>query len=85
MEIQARIPAALAAVHNFIREHEPEEDNDESDDDAPIGGRVDGDEDEADRVNIGVNEPSARRDRIAHKMWAQYVQEHIDRGIPMLE
>lgn len=25
MEIQARIPPALAATHNFIREHDPDE------------------------------------------------------------
>ena len=31
METQARIPPALAAIHNFIRQHDPEEISDFSD------------------------------------------------------
>jgi hypothetical protein len=53
MSLQAQIPVTLAAVHNFIWEHEPqdeEENNDEPDNEPngvqPIGGGVD-DDDEA--------------------------------------
>ena len=45
MEIQAHIPASLAAVHNFICCHQLEEEEEiDKDDDAPIGGQVDVDD-----------------------------------------
>ena len=37
MSLQAQIPVALATVHNFIQEHEPEEE-DQLDNLQPIGG-----------------------------------------------
>ena len=80
MEIQARIPASLAAVHNFICCHQLEEEEEiDKDDDAPIGGQVDIDDnnDAAELADIGLNEPDAWRDGIATAMWDQYIQEHI--------
>ena len=80
MEIQARIPASLAAVHNFICCHQLEEEEEiDEDDDAPIGGQVDIDDnnDAAELADIGLNEPDAWRDGIATVMWDQYIQEHI--------
>ena len=86
MEIQAHIPASLAAVHNFIHYHQLEEEEEiDEDDDAPIGGQVDVDDDDdaAEPADIGLNEPDARRDGIATAMWDQYIQEHIFRGLPL--
>lgn len=74
MDIQALIPPALAALHNFIREWDPEEiqmyDHAEFDFQLPpqsVGelgtGRVMSGE--RDRAN-------QRRDKIADDMWEQY-------------
>ena len=85
-EIQARIPASLAAVHNFIHCHQLEEEEEiDKDDDAPIGGLVDVDDndDAAELADIGLNEPDTRRDGIATAMWDQYIQEHIFQGLPL--
>ena len=55
--IQARIPVALAALHNFNQKYEESEPDHEQDD--PIGGGDgDGDGDEA-AYNDGVDEPNA--------------------------
>ena len=37
MDIQARIPPALAAIHNFIRQHDPDEIQQFGDDDEDEG------------------------------------------------
>ena len=86
MEIQAHIPASLAAVHNFIHCHQLEEEEAiDEDDNAPIGGQVDIDDndDAAEPADIGLNEPDAQRDGIATVMWDQYIQEHIFQGLPL--
>ena len=86
MEIQARIPASLAAVHNFICCHQLQEEEEiDEDDDAPIGGQVDIDDDNnaAEPADIGLNEPDAQRDGIVTVMWDQYIQEHIVQGLPL--
>ena len=81
MEIQACIPASLAAVHNVKCCHQLEEEEEiDEDDDTPIGGQVDVDDDNddaAEPADIGLNEPDAWRDGIATVMWDQYIQEHI--------
>ena len=79
MEIQACIPASLAAVQNFIHSHQLEEEEEiDKDDDAPIGNwDVDDDDNAAEPADIGLNEPDAQRDGIATAMWDQYIQEHI--------
>ena len=49
IDIQTRIPVALATVYNFICDQQPEEDgNDgnEDEDDQPIGGGVDVDDED---------------------------------------
>lgn len=86
MSLQVRIPLALAALHNFIREYEPEDDEGEDGDDVihnpqPVGGTVEGDDDEAEG-NDGTDQRDERRDQIARDMWTQYVEEHARRGIP---
>ena len=64
MQIQAQIPAALCAIHNFISHHDPDEDEMEDFDD---GGN-----DEHRAYNEEAIEPSVRRDRIAQEMWDDY-------------
>jgi hypothetical protein len=74
MDVQARIPVALVALHNFIHLHDPNDINSYNDqvvdlqveahDTSELGtGQVTPHERE--RANL-------RRDRIAQAMWAQY-------------
>lgn len=80
MEIQARIPVSLAALHNFIRIHDPKE--------IPIIGSGsrnstgDLDAEEDDHVaQIGREEVDERRDQIAEAMWADYKRICQERGM----
>ena len=86
MDIQAQIPSALAALHNFIRDYDPEEihmyDEDEESDDSfefPTNlqpesagelGTGPATSDERARAN-------KRRDKIAADMWEQY-QDYLE-------
>src|ERR1700678_2977377 len=70
MQIQAQIPAALCAIHNFISHHDPDEDEMEDLDDGGDGD--DGGNDEHRACNEEAIEPSVRRDRIAQGMWDDY-------------
>jgi hypothetical protein len=80
MSVQSRIPAALAALHNFIRHYDPDEINVYRDPTtefdlevlemaatASVGELGTGPVSVAER-----NDANARRDRIARDMWAQY-------------
>jgi hypothetical protein len=80
MSVQSRIPAALAALHNFICHHDPAEIDvyrDPTNDfdlealemaaTASVGELAMGPVSVAER-----NDANARRDRIARDMWAQY-------------
>ena len=83
MSIQARIPVALAALHNFNWKYEESEPDHEQDD--PIGGGGgdgNGNGDEA-AHNDGVDKPNAMRDQIVAAMWTQYLEEHICHGVPL--
>jgi DDE superfamily endonuclease len=74
--IQAQIPAALCAIHNFIRIHNP------SEEDSAIGGaeeQYNQQADAGDDVMRGIEFQEsaddtvvARRDRIATEMWTNY-------------
>ena len=74
MDIQARIPSALAAIHNFIHGHEVD------DEVVWVGGDdlheacLDDGEDEQ-YPGWNEEEPSQRRDDIASTMWADYQAE----------
>lgn len=76
LDIVARLPAALAALHNFIRIHDPNEIGDflQDPDLEPghMGELADGFPNAAER-----HEANARRDEIAQAMWIQY-QEYRD-------
>jgi hypothetical protein len=75
MAIQARIPLALCAIHNFIRIHDPDEIHDfevhdEHADIEPHGILAPG---PAGRQEIARG--TARRDVIAQSMWENYQLE----------
>jgi hypothetical protein len=71
MSLQARVPAALAAIHNFIREHDLLDFDDENildpDPGARVGELADGLPRAAERERA-----NDRRGDIAQWMWAQY-------------
>ena len=80
MSVQSRIPSALAALHNFIRHYDPEELNTYRNPTAEFDLEV---LEMAATASVGElgtapvsvaerNIANARRDRIAHDMWAQY-------------
>jgi len=80
MSIQSRIPPALAALHNFIRHYNPEEIDMYRDPTAEFDLET---LEMAATASVGElgtgpalvaerNNTNARRDRIAHNMWAQY-------------
>ena len=89
MDIQARLPPALAALHNFIRKHDPDDiaDFDNVDDPQP-GARVEGPA-AAEEGQLAEGLPRAaerrqtneRRDRIAREMWIQYQAELSRRNL----
>ena len=66
LEIQARIPAALCAIHNFIRIHDSVDEATNTSGDHGDGGTFD---DHAAEVAPGSDGPSARQDQIAQEMW----------------
>jgi hypothetical protein len=74
MDVQVRIPPAMAAVHNFIRIHDPEEINDFTE----IAGSIPAPAEEYGDLAAGVpsREERARatadRDEIAEQMFADY-------------
>jgi hypothetical protein len=80
MDYQARIPAALAAIHNFIRIHDPDELDGflESGDLEP--GFVSGDLAAGRTRPAEKRQANERRDTIAAEMWAQYQAELEERG-----
>ena len=83
MDVQARIPPALCAIHNFIRIHDPDELAEYAEDsvDEQPGTRI------SDQGELAHGPPnnqsreraSARRDQIAKAMWDSY-QGYIRRG-----
>lgn len=83
LEVQARIPVALSALHNFIRIHDPDEGSVSDIDDNYVSN-------DADRNDTtpglgaeaeGREEVDARRDQIAEEMWADYQRICQERGI----
>ena len=85
IDIQSRIPVALAAIYNFIHDQQPEEDGEDGNEDEDvqlIGRGVDVDDDETEQKE-GLDEDNERRDQIAGEMWAQYLAEHVHCGVPL--
>jgi hypothetical protein len=82
LQIQARIPAALCAIHNFIRLHDPAEnetlaDNDDTENDT----QVDHDHEASAAVAAEIDTPSTKRDHIAQAMWDNYLAIRQERAI----
>lgn len=74
-DVQARIPAALCAIHNFIWQQDPSE-GPLPTDNISSGYRHD------DTVVESNNEvPDGRRDAIAERMWADYQRILAERGM----
>jgi len=81
LQIQARIPAALCAIHNFICIHDPAEEVVLAGDDHDNGAPLDHDHVASAAAAAEVDRPSARRDRIAQEMWEDYLAIRQERGI----
>ncbi|KAF7370409.1 putative nuclease HARBI1-like protein [Mycena sanguinolenta] len=84
-EQQALMVGAAAALHNFLRIHEPINDLDDEDDYNLNGHPFLGEREEAEVLNmipaLGAVEKTradTRRDRMAQAMWNVYVQDHPD-------
>jgi hypothetical protein len=76
MGIQARIPAALCALHNFIRHHDPSDIEDYSETDNIPGSHANtAIGDLATRAINGAERDRAhlKRDQIAKEMWDSYL------------
>ncbi len=77
MDIQAQIPPALAALHNFIQEWDPEEIHVYGDDELP-DFQVYPHPEHVGELAIGLVtshervQANERRDKIASDMWEQY-------------
>jgi hypothetical protein len=84
LHVQARIPTALCAIHNFIRTHDAKE--------GPLSGTGDGPHHDnnnnhddigfnREEVNLEQGDADTRRDRIAQEMWEDYQRVVAERGI----
>jgi hypothetical protein len=74
--VQAQIPAALAALHNFIRQYDPGEIR-MFEDDQPLDFQMGAHPESDDEPGRGPNErthANERRDKIADDMWGHYLK-----------
>ena len=82
MEVQTRIPVSLAALHNFIRIHDPKEGPVFGSGSDNFTGDAEGQEDYVAPVsqhgNVDMDES---QDKIAEAMWADYQRICQERGI----
>ena len=76
IEVQAKIPSALAALHNFIRIHDPDDWNEEP---LNLTSHVAPNHDRVAPAELGGyishaerERASTKRDEIAEAMWASY-------------
>lgn len=75
LEVQSKIPAALCVMHNYIRIHDPmDEEDDASTEDSENNGNLNPHGHQADGLNAGevdmINEGArVMRDNIASAMW----------------
>jgi hypothetical protein len=73
LDIQARIPSALSAIHNFIRIHDSNEGVIADNGGDPDGSAFDHDHVAQAPAAAANDKPSARQDAIAGMMWADYM------------
>jgi hypothetical protein len=88
MDIQARLPPALAAIHNFIRIYDPDDINDyDNFFDEEHGCReqqnATGDLANGPPTNQARERGNSRRDEIAALMWADYQRYLAEGGDPV--
>jgi hypothetical protein len=76
LDIQARIPVALSAIHNFICTHEPGEEPSLESPDILANDNSD----EAPAAGIVEQEADVRRDSIAQELWDDYLRVREERG-----
>jgi len=82
LEIQARIPSALAVIHNFIHLYDPEEGTLEGDINDSIHGHF-GENSNPHAPTTVEDEVDIRCDHIAQAMWDDYKRVCKERGIDM--
>ena len=75
MDLQARLPPALAAIHNFIRCNDPEDIGDFSEAIDLERGFVSGDQATGQPSRAERAQANVRQERMAEEMWAQYQAE----------
>ena len=80
LEIQARIPAVLCAIHNFIGIHDPIDETIYTDDNDSNNSVV-FDDNTTEAIAAEADTPSARRDHIAQQMWDDYLAIRMERAI----
>lgn len=86
LHIQARIPAALCAIHNFTRRYNPDSfdltldhEYDLAEDDTVAHGTLS----EGPADTSEWRRADARREAIALAMWTDYLEERKRRGLPL--
>ena len=81
MDLQARLPPVLTALHNFIRKHDPDDIADFDDVEDPQPGACAEGPGEEGQLAEGLPRVAERRqtnerwDRIVQEMWVQYQAE----------
>jgi hypothetical protein len=85
LQTQSKIPLALAALHNFIRINDPDDDAVHEDDHEDDGGHI---QHEINLEHLGQQISQAERDRasavqdeIAILMWADYERIIAEQGV----
>ena len=87
MDIQARVPAALCALHNFMRSQEPDAyflEIDDTEEDWNLVGDMEEEVDEEALGHLGdglTPAAEALRDHIAEEMWVDYQHVLQERGM----
>ena len=81
LEIQARIPAALCTIHNFIRTHDTDDTDDILTEPEFIDHASDDHDDASIAAAVEADRSSNRHDIIAQQMWDGYMQICSERGI----
>ena len=81
LEIQAWIPAALCAIHNFIRTHDTDDTDDILTEPEFIDHASDDHDDASIAAAVEADRSSNRHDIIAQQMWDDYMRICSKRGI----
>ena len=80
MDLQARLPPALAVIHNFIHHNDPEDLEDFAEAQDLEQGFVVGELATGQPTRVEREQVNVRQNQIAEAMWAQYQAELQKRG-----